>query len=66
MENTRAAYLTSGEAANYLGVSMATLRQWRCRSKGPKWRKLVGIVQYRVADLIKWEAAMERRGNTEE
>ena len=34
--------LTEEEAADYIGVSPATLRSWRCRERGPRFIK-VGV-----------------------
>lgn len=40
------------EAAAILGAQVQTLRNWRWRNTGPRWRK-VGqrLVRYHVADL---------------
>ena len=41
-------------AADYLGLSVATLRRWRLLSRGPRYRKLGSLVRYSVADLRRW------------
>lgn len=42
-------YLTPKDAASYLRVSVDTLKYWRSRGKGPKYRKLPnGKIDYRV------------------
>lgn len=38
--------LTTREVADILRVRIATLRQWRHRSQGPRWVKLVDEVRY--------------------
>lgn len=38
-------------AADYLGFSPVTLRQWRCQGRGPKYVKAGRSIRYRVADL---------------
>lgn len=39
------------QAAQYLGLSVSTLQQWRFRCKGPDYLKFGKAVRYRVADL---------------
>ena len=41
------------EAAKIIGLRVATLRNWRCLRKGPRYRK-VGqrMVRYHRADLV--------------
>lgn len=51
MKNSSRAALSSIEAAEYLGLSVATLRTWRCRGKGPNYVKLGRSVVYRIVDL---------------
>lgn len=43
--------LDERQAAQYLGLSVSTLQQWRFRSKGPDYLKFGKAVRYRVADL---------------
>jgi DNA-binding transcriptional regulator YiaG len=43
------------EAAQYLGVSVSTLKNWRAKSIGPKWTmRGARLVAYRPADLEKF------------
>ena len=51
MTDTRAKPLTRPEAAEYLGVSPATLVEWAYRNKGPRYSKIGRHVRYRLADL---------------
>jgi len=39
------------EAAAYLRVAEKTLTNWRCRSVGPRYLKIGGIILYRRSDL---------------
>lgn len=40
------------EAAQYLGVSVSTLKLWRAQKIGPKWTKRgARLIGYRPADL---------------
>lgn len=39
------------KAAEYLGMSVGTLRNWRCNSEGPTYVKMSGAVRYRSEDL---------------
>ncbi len=51
-----------GDAAEYLGVSVFTLRKWRCANRGPRYVKFAGAerkgrgtagrVLYREGDLV--------------
>lgn len=53
------------ETASFLGISVKTLRGWRCRGGGPVYRKIGAAVRYADEDLIDFlEAA--RRNNTSE
>jgi predicted DNA-binding transcriptional regulator AlpA len=51
----RPVVLNPGEAAQYLGVSVSTLKNWRAKSIGPKWTmRGARLVAYRPADLEKF------------
>jgi excisionase family DNA binding protein len=44
--------LTCQEAAEFLGVPVGTLAQWRSQRRGPQYIKLEGrLVRYRLTDL---------------
>ena len=50
--NTRAAAaLTEGQVAEQLGLSVATLRAWRHRGRGPRFLRFGRAVRYLPADL---------------
>ena len=45
-------YLKESEAAEYLGVSSGTMRNWRSAGAGPKFLKPTSaLVRYTIADL---------------
>jgi len=48
-DTTRA--LTEREVADLLGLSVATLRAWRHRGKGPRFLRLGRLVRYLRSDL---------------
>jgi hypothetical protein len=51
----RPVVLSPSEAAQYLGVSVSTLKNWRARNIGPKWTlRGARLVAYRPADLEKF------------
>jgi excisionase family DNA binding protein len=47
-------YLSIVEAADYLGVSVKTLRHWRFVGSGPVARKFGRNLRYHVRDLDAW------------
>lgn len=51
MSNLLRGALSSVDAADYVGLSPATLSTWRSRGKGPIYVKLGRSVVYRIADL---------------
>ncbi|RDJ18355.1 hypothetical protein B5K05_01300 [Rhizobium phaseoli] len=55
-------YLKTAEAAEFLGVSLKTLRKWRIRGEGPIFTKIGTTFRYNVASLL--ECAAERRNGS--
>lgn len=53
---------TPPEVAEYLGVPVKTLAEWRSRNKGPQWRKVGRHARYRWADVEKWVDAQQGGG----
>ena len=43
--------LTERQVAEWLGLSVATLRAWRLRGKGPRFKKFGRAVRYMTADI---------------
>ena len=55
-------FLTETAAAEYLGLSPATLARWRSRGDyGPAFRKFGGAVRYAMADLETYAYGAEVR-----
>lgn len=58
--------LVPAEAAEAIGVSAMTLRNWRAAGEGPPFVRLTpsrkGRVLYRVVDLDNWLAGLVERG----
>jgi predicted DNA-binding transcriptional regulator AlpA len=51
----RAVVLSAREAAQYLGVSVGTLKNWRAKNIGPRWvMRGARLVAYRPAELEKF------------
>ena len=55
--------LTPSEVADYLGVSEATLTDWRYRRRGPEFLRVGRLVRYRRDALFGWldEVTVETR-----
>lgn len=52
-------WMTPPEAAQYLGVSVATLARWRAEGFGPRWFSAGRGRRYRAQELDDW---LEARG----
>lgn len=46
--------LDEREVAAALHVSRKTLQYWRARHRGPRFRRIEGLVRYRAGDLVQW------------
>jgi len=53
-------YLTTAEAARYLGLSARTLKRYRVTGDGPVFHRFGARVRYRRAHLDAWAAKRER------
>ena len=49
-------YLTTAEAALYLGLPARTLQRYRIAGEGPAFHRFGGRVRYRRSDLDAWAA----------
>jgi hypothetical protein len=54
MTQTNRNYLTTADAAKYVGYTPNTLAQYRCRRIGPSYLKVRGRVLYAVEELDRW------------
>ena len=50
-----------GQAASFLGVSVATLRRWRLMGQGPRYLKYPGAVRYLRDELAEFRSSCLRR-----
>jgi len=58
-------FITTPQAAEYLGMKPQTLEAWRCRGGGPKFAKLGRAVRYRQSDLDAWIESRIRENTVE-
>jgi len=63
--NASKPFLTTDEAADYLGLQKSTLEAWRCRGGGPRFVKLGRAVRYRARDLDDWIESRTRSNTSE-
>ena len=48
-------YLTEQEAADYISLSVKTLRRWRFDRRGPNYAKIAGkAIRYPLLELQEW------------
>jgi len=53
-------FLTTAQAAHYVGLARQTLEKMRRKSRGPSFRKHGRHVRYHIADLDAWSSASGR------
>lgn len=53
------------EAAELLGLKVATLRRWRWAGRGPAYRKIGAAVRYHPADLSAFADAGRRQSTSD-
>jgi excisionase family DNA binding protein len=58
-------FLTTAQAAHYLGLSRPTLEKMRRRGVGPCYRKHGRYVRYHIADLDAWSDSRSRNATRE-
>lgn len=46
--------LTTNQLAEYLGVAVSTVLQYRATGAEPRYMKLGHLVRYRLADVQEW------------
>jgi hypothetical protein len=54
-EQPRGRLLTDKDLATRWGLSVKTIRNWRCKGLGPGHLKLNGAVRFRLVDIISFE-----------
>jgi predicted DNA-binding transcriptional regulator AlpA len=59
-------FVDESKVAERYNISVRTVRGWRLRGEGPRYRKFGGkTVRYSVADLEAWEAAASRNSTSD-
>ena len=58
-------FLTTKEAAVWLGLTPNTLEKWRVHGGGPAYRKHGRYVRYQMEDLIAWSEANKRSSTSD-
>ena len=53
---------TDVEVAQYLAVSVSTVRRWRLTGGGPRWIRIGGSIRYPFADLDAYLANLPSGG----
>jgi excisionase family DNA binding protein len=46
--------MTTKELAEYLGIAISTIMQYRMLGTGPQYIKLGHLVRYRATDVAEW------------
>ena len=59
-------YLSTREAADYLGLSARTLDRYRVSGEGPVFHRFGGRVRYTRADLDAWAKARRRASTADD
>ena len=58
-------FLTTEQAARYLGLSRQALEKMRRQGRGPRYRKHGRYVRYHIADLDAWSESRSRNRTRE-
>lgn len=58
-------YLTEQQVSERLNVKLATLRKWRLKGGGPRFRKFGSAVRYALVDLETFEDAASRTSTSD-
>jgi excisionase family DNA binding protein len=58
-------FLTSEQAATYVGLSRRTLEKMRTTGDGPVYRKHGRYVRYHIADLDAWSTARSQSSTSD-
>jgi len=65
LEGLPTRYLRPGDAARFVGLSVATLEKHRIYATGPRYSKVGGRVFYRLADLQAWVDSAARSSTSD-
>lgn len=58
-------FLSTAQAAHYVGLSRRTLEKMRVVGGGPTYRKHGRYVRYHIDDLDQWSAARAKRSTAD-
>jgi excisionase family DNA binding protein len=58
-------FLSTTQAAHYVGLSRRTLEKMRTVGGGPKYRKHGRYVRYHIDDLDSWSTSRTRRSTSD-
>ncbi|HKI68023.1 MAG TPA: helix-turn-helix domain-containing protein [Verrucomicrobiae bacterium] len=64
MQQTADHWVDEFQAAEFLGVSVKTMRTWRLRGDGPPFGKFGRSVRYRWSTLTGWANSRERNSTS--
>ncbi len=64
--NRETQYLSTRQAAEYLGLSTRTLDRYRVSGDGPVFHRFGGRVRYLRDDLDAWAASRRRRSTSDD
>ena len=66
MNDNASSYMSTREAAAFLGLSPRTLDRYRVSGGGPVFRKFGSSVRYARADLESWASARRRSSTSDD
>lgn len=55
--------LSPAEVAEYIGVPLSTVRNWKRTGTGPPYHKIAGLIKYRLSDVDDWIAGRRAPGD---
>lgn len=58
-------FLSTAQAAHYVGLSRRTLEKMRVKGGGPKYRKHGRYVRYHIDDLDAWSQSHAKRSTSD-
>ena len=59
-------YMSTRQAAAYLGLSPRTLESYRCRGGGPPFHVFGSVVRYLLSDVVKWASERRRHSTSDD
>lgn len=63
---TGKANLIDVQVADYLNISLSTVRRWRLTGGGPRWIRIGGCVRYPASDLAAYLSQVSSGGGIRE